>query len=108
MPAGAFIYDNTGSRTVSLTYTQPPPPAPTFTAIGGVFSGGILTGITFSGVQGPAGGSYEILSSTNVALQPLSAWTPVQGGNFDGSGSFNVTIGVNPAVPRTFYILRVP
>ena len=68
----------------------------------------ILTGITFSGVQGPAGGSYEILSSTNVALQPLSAWTPVQGGNFDGSGSFNVTIGVNPAVPRTFYILRVP
>jgi hypothetical protein len=43
-----------------------------------------------------------------VALQPLSAWTPVQGGNFDGSGSFNVTIGVNPAVPRTFYILRVP
>ena len=108
VPAGAFIHDNTASRTVSLTYTQPPPPAPTFTGIGSVLSGGALTGITFSGVHGPAGGTYEIMSSTNVTLQPLSAWTPVQSGNFDGSGSFNVTISVNPATPRTFYLLRVP
>lgn len=107
IPAGAFIYDNTASRTVSLTYTQPPPPAPTFTSIGSVQTGGVLSGITFAGVHGPAGGSYQILSSTNVALQPLSAWTPVQNGNFDGSGSFNVTIGVNPAAPQTFYLLSV-
>jgi autotransporter-associated beta strand protein len=108
VPAGAFIYDNTRGGTVSLTYTQPPPPAPTFTTVGSVFTGGVLSGITFAGVHGPAGGSYEIVSSTNVALHPLSAWTPVQSGNFDASGSFNVTISVNPAAPRTFYLLRVP
>jgi hypothetical protein len=108
VPAGAFIYDNTASRTVSLTYTQPPPPAPSFTAIGTIHTGGALTGITFSGVHGPAGGSFEILSSTNVALKPLSAWTPVQSASFDASGSFNVTISVNPATPQTFYLLRVP
>ncbi|MDB6027368.1 MAG: Autotransporter-associated beta strand repeat protein [Verrucomicrobiales bacterium] len=108
VPAGAFIYDNTASRTVSLTYTQPPPPAPTFTSIESIQTGGVISGITFSGVHGPAGGSFQILSSTNVALQPLSAWTVVQSGNFDGSGSFNVTIGVVPGAPQTFYLLSVP
>jgi hypothetical protein len=38
--AGAFIYDNTAGRTVSLTYTQPPPPAPAFTAVEAVRTGG--------------------------------------------------------------------
>ena len=108
VPAGAFIYDNTANHTVSMTYTQPPPPAPAFTAIASVFTGGVLSGITFSGVHGPPGGSFHILSSTDVALQPLSAWTVVQSGAFDGSGSFNVTLSVNPATPQTFYILRVP
>ena len=73
-----------------------------------MFTGGVLSGITFSGVHGPPGGSFHILSSTDVALQPLSAWTVVQSGAFDGSGSFNVTLSVNPATPQTFYILRVP
>ena len=108
VPAGAFIYDNTAGQTVSLTYTQPPPPAPAFTAIASVFTGGLLSGIIFSGVHGPPGGSYHILSSTDLALQPRSAWTVVQSGNFDGSGSFNVTLSVNPATPQTFYLLRLP
>jgi hypothetical protein len=68
----------------------------------------VLSGITFSGVHGPPGGAYHILSSTNGALTPLSAWTPVQSGSFDASGSFNVMISVNAATPRTFYLLRVP
>ncbi len=108
VPAGAYIYDNTAGRTVSLTYTQPPPPAPAFTGVGTVHTGGVVTGIIVSGVHGPAGGTYEIRSSTNVALTPLSAWTPVQSGSFDSSGSFNITNSVNPATPQLFYLLRVP
>jgi autotransporter-associated beta strand protein len=108
VPAGAFIYDNTAGRTVSLTYTQPPPPAPAFSTIESVFTGGVLSGISFSGVHGPPGGSFKIFSSTQVNLQPLSAWTLVQSGAFDGSGSFNVLLSVNPATRQTFYILRVP
>ena len=109
VPAGAFIYDNAASQKVILTYTQPPPAPPAFSAIGSVFNGGgVLTGITFSAIHGPAGGAYDILSSTDVTLQPLSAWTPVHSGNFDGSGRFNVTISVNPTTPKMFYLLRVP
>ena len=109
VPPGAFIYDNAASRKVILTYTQPPPPPPAFTGIASVFNGGgVLTGITFSAIHGPAGGAYDILSSTDVTLQPLSAWTPVHSGNFDGSGKLNVTISVNPATPAMFYLLRVP
>jgi hypothetical protein len=67
-----------------------------------------LSGITFSGIHGPPGGTYEITSSTNVALKPLTAWTPVQSGTFDASGSFNVTINVSPATAQMFYLLRVP
>jgi hypothetical protein len=93
---------------VILTYTTPPPPAPAFASVTPVESGGVLTGITFAGIHGPANGTYEIMSSTNVALHPLSAWTSVQGGNFDSSGSLSVTISVNPAATRTFYTLRVP
>jgi fibronectin-binding autotransporter adhesin len=108
VPPGAYIYDNAASRTVILTYTPPPPPPPAFTVIESVFSGGVLSGITFSAIHGPAGGAYHILSSTNVTLQPLSAWTPVHSGNFDGSGSFNVTISVYPATPQMYYLLSVP
>jgi autotransporter-associated beta strand protein len=107
VPSGAFIRDDTANRTVLLTYTSPPPPSPSFSDISSVFTGGVLTGITFSGIHGPAGGSYEILSSTDVTLQPLSAWTFVQNGSFDASGSFTATVPVNAATPLKFYILHV-
>jgi hypothetical protein len=67
-----------------------------------------LSGINFSGYHGPPGGSYHILSSTNVALQPLSAWTVVQSGTFDASGSFSASLIVSPGTPQLFYMLRVP
>ncbi len=108
IPVGAYVYDNTAAHKVILTYTNPPPPAPIFSGIAGIQTGGSLTGLTFSGANGIPGNSYHILSSTNVALQPLSAWTPVTNGTFDVSGKFTTTISVNPAVPRTFYLLSVP
>jgi autotransporter-associated beta strand protein len=106
--AGAYTYDNTASQTVVLTYAPPPMPSPSFTSVSGALSGGVLSTITFSGTNGPPGGWYEILSSTNLALRPYAAWTPVQSGNYDGSGNFNVTFAVTPGQPQTFYILYTP
>ena len=77
-----------------------------FTGVASVFSGGHLTGISFSAANGTPGGAYQIVSSNDVTLQPLSAWTVVQSGTFDGSGNLNVTISVNPATPQKFYLLR--
>jgi hypothetical protein len=68
----------------------------------------VLSGIVVSGVHGPTNGTYHVVSSTNVALRPFSAWTPVQSGTFDNSGSFNITNAVSPATAQTFYLLRVP
>ncbi len=108
VPSGAYIYDNIANRTVTLTYTPPPPPMPSFANAAAVTTGGAFSGISFSAVNGPANGSYHIVSSTNVDLRPLSAWPVVQSGNFDSSGSFNITLPANPSTPRTFYLLTVP
>ncbi len=77
-------------------------PAPTFQHIS--FSGGnlILDGTNNSG----AGGSFHLLSSTNLSLA-LTNWTVVTNGTFDGSGRFVIT---NAAGTNSwqFYSLRVP
>jgi autotransporter-associated beta strand protein len=108
IPSGAYIYDNAANRTVILTYAPPSPSAPSFASISAVNSGGSFSGVSFSATNGPSGGGYRIWSSTTVDLRPLSSWTVVQGGNFDGSGSFNTTVPANPSTPQTFYILTVP
>ncbi len=108
IPLGAYINDNKAAGKVTLTYTQPPPQPPVFTSVGRVFTSGVLTGITFAGTNGPPSGTYHILSSTNVALHPLSAWTVVKSGSFDGSGNFTDSVSVSPGVTRTFYALSVP
>ena len=108
VPTGAYIYDNVANRTVILTYTPPPPPSPSFSNISIVTTGGALSGISFSAVNGPANGSYHILSSTDVDLRPLSAWEVVQSGSFDGSGGLSVTIPANPSISQTFYVLTIP
>lgn len=105
VPAGAYIYDNVVNHTVVLTYT---PPAPSFSNVAIVTSGGALSGISFSAVNGPANGSYHILSSTNVDLKPLSAWTVAQSGSFDGSGNLSVTVPASPSIGQTFYVLTTP
>jgi hypothetical protein len=105
VPSGAYIYDNVANRTVSLTYAPPPP---SFSNVAIVTTGGALSGISFSAVNGPANGSYHILSSTNVDLRPLTAWAVTQSGSFDSSGKLNVTVPTDPAIARTFYVLTVP
>lgn len=48
------------------------------------------TSLILSGVNGPAGQQYRILSTTNVAL-PLASWTPVYTNTFNSDGSYGYT-----------------
>jgi hypothetical protein len=48
-----------------------------------------------------------VLASTNVAL-PLASWTTIATNSFDASGNFSFTNGVNPALPKQFFIIRLP
>ncbi len=52
----------------------------------------VLSGsnLILSGVNGPAGQQYRILSTTNVAL-PLAGWTPVYTNTFNADGSYGYT-----------------
>jgi hypothetical protein len=59
-----------------------------------------------SGTNGPAGGSYHVLTHTNVAVA-LGSWTVLGPFNFDGSGNFSFT-NVAPTGPQRFYLLQVP
>jgi autotransporter-associated beta strand protein len=58
-------------------------------------------GMTFSG---PAGQTYQVLSSTNVAL-PMASWTPVASGTFSGS---SVTYTSAFTAPSCFYRVVSP
>jgi hypothetical protein len=103
LPAGytGNLVDNPGSIDLSLTLAAAPP-SPSIRNL--VISGGqvIITGTNNNG----AGGSYHLLTSTNVAL-PLSNWTVLGGGSFDANGNFSSTnlTGTNN---QQFYRLQVP
>jgi hypothetical protein len=62
------------------------------------------TNLIFAGTNGVMGGQYLLLTSTNVAV-PLTNWTVVATNNFDGSGNFQITNGINPGAPQQFYML---
>ncbi len=63
--------------------------------------------LIWSGSGGAAGYGYSILSSTNLAL-PLTNWSLVGTGVFDGSGNFAVTNTLPYGGPQQFYDLRIP
>ena len=72
----------------------------------------VTSGVTgndfvFSGTNGVPSGTYQVLSSTNVAT-PLAGWTQVSSGNFDGSGNFSVTNAINVNEPQRYYLLQLP
>jgi len=62
------------------------------------------TNLLFSGTNGWANGTYELLMSTNLALA-FTNWMPIATNAFDSNGHFNLTNGINPDEPREFYIL---
>jgi autotransporter-associated beta strand protein len=67
-------------------------------------SGGnlILTGTGLT-----SGGSYTILTTTNVAT-PLAGWTTNFSGTLDGSGIFSNAIPINISEPQRFFLIRAP
>ena len=67
-----------------------------------------LTGasLVINGTNGLAGESYNVLTTTNLAL-PLANWTVLPTNTFT-AGNFSLTNTVNPGAAQSFYILRVP
>ncbi len=65
------------------------------------------TTLVLSGTNGLANGSYQVLSSTNIAT-PLANWTSVASGTFGSSGQFSVTNAIAPNEPQRFYLLKQP
>jgi len=65
------------------------------------------TNVVIVGTNGPPGGSYHLMASTNSAL-PISQWTPVAASQFDGSGSFRFTNAINADLPAWFFRIALP
>jgi hypothetical protein len=74
-----------------------------------VITSTILNGanLILNGTNGTAsaGGTFYVLSSTNVAA-PLSAWTSVSTNTYGTGGAFSVTNAIVPGVPNNFYMLK--
>lgn len=81
------------------TTTQPLPPGLTSIALSG-------TSIVLSATNGFAGGTYYVLTSTNLNT-PLSQWLPVSTNVLGASGSFTLTVSNASQLPRQFFILQV-
>ncbi len=65
------------------------------------------TNLNLSGTGGMAGGTYYVLTSTNVA-DAVSNWTVSTTNTFDGSGNFSFSDVLDPAVPQRFYLISIP
>ena len=100
-PGANLAWDTTGLANGTLAVKTAALPQPTISGVQLSGSNLILTG---SG--GQPGGTYYVVSSTNVALSPLSLWTPVHTNTFDGSGAFSNNIPVSLAVPRDFFLIK--
>ena len=76
-------------------------PQPYITSI--VVSG---TDIIISGTNTTPGGSYSVLTSTNVALS-IASWTPLLTQSFNGL-NFSFTNAMDPGEALRFYRLQIP
>jgi hypothetical protein len=96
------LVDNPGSIDLSVSVSPPQPP-PTIRSI--TVNGGGQVVINATNNFG-AGGTYEVLTSTNI-LTPLANWTVLTNGAFNASGNASSTnsSGTNN---QQFYILKVP
>jgi PKD repeat protein len=66
----------------------------------------IGTNLVLNGTNGQSGGTYYVLTTTNIAL-PLTQWTRLATNLMTTSGNFTITVTntVNPAASQQFYTL---
>ena len=98
LPAGAGTFN---PATGQLTITSSGPP---ITIHPPHVSGGNLI---LTGTGGIPSGSYEWLTTTNVA-NPIALWTTNISGLFDGTGTFSNSIPVNALQKSQFFRLQEP
>ncbi|HEX4262899.1 MAG TPA: autotransporter-associated beta strand repeat-containing protein [Verrucomicrobiae bacterium] len=100
-PGAGLAWDGSGltNGTIKVIAVSAGPTIGKITVSGGKI---IISGSNNTG----SAGTYHILIATNV-FQPLSSWTVLTNGTFDGSGNFSSTnaVGTNA---HQFYILQVP
>jgi hypothetical protein len=70
------------------------------------FSGLSGGSITLNAINGNPNGPVNVLSTTDLTL-PLSSWTKVTSTAFDASGNLSLPVSVDPALPKSFYLLQV-
>jgi hypothetical protein len=63
------------------------------------------TNLVFSGINGLPNHTYYVLGSTNVTL-PVTSWSRVATGSFDGSGGFSIAIPIDPAFAQRYFRLQ--
>jgi outer membrane protein assembly factor BamB len=63
--------------------------------------------LIITGSGGLPSETYQILTATNPAL-PAAQWTPIATDQFSGSGGFNYTNGIQPAVPAQYFRVVMP
>lgn len=84
-----------------LAFAPGPEPAITGISLSG-------TNLVIKGSNGLSNRTYQVLASTNVALQ-LSQWSPVATNVLNANGNFTIiaTNVVNPSFPQRFFTLRL-
>jgi fibronectin-binding autotransporter adhesin len=93
-------WDN-NTATASFTYVNVPTPPVVNPP---VISGGNLI---LTGSGGSPGGSYTLLTSTNLTI-PIADWTTNTTGTFGVSGAFSNAIPVGNSQMGQFFLLRIP
>jgi fibronectin-binding autotransporter adhesin len=93
---------NTSALATSGTISVVGPNLPRFTGVTTVGSN-----LVMSGTNGAPLSTYYVLSTTNAAL-PLASWTRIATNTFNGSGNFNFTNAILPAVPQRYFVIQLP
>lgn len=60
-----------------------------------------------SGSGGTPNGSLSVLTNANIAA-PVVGWGTNTTSTFDGSGNFSLSLPINAATPRLFYLIKTP
>lgn len=88
---------------ISVLSLTPPPPPPSPSIVAASASGGNLV---FSGTNGTVGGTYYVITTTNIAL-PLADWTAVSTNTFGIGGVFSVTNPISGGTPSMYLGLKI-